>query len=51
VGNLEEQLIKDIDRRVGARQRSNELMRRRLIEDFKAAAGAREGPAPTAERR
>jgi hypothetical protein len=45
---LGEQLVKDIDRLVGARQRSNflteaaekELMRRRQIEALKAAAGA-----------
>jgi hypothetical protein len=45
---LEERLVKDIDRLVGARQRSSflaeaaekELMRRRQIEALKAAAGA-----------
>jgi len=45
---LAEQLVKEIDRLVGARQRSNflaeaaekELMRRRQIEALKAAAGA-----------
>jgi hypothetical protein len=45
---LEDQLLKDIDRLVGPRQRSNflteaaekELMRRRQIEALKAAAGA-----------
>ena len=45
---LEEQLVKDIDRLVGARQRSSflteaaekELMRRRQIEALKAADGA-----------
>jgi Arc/MetJ-type ribon-helix-helix transcriptional regulator len=45
---LAEELVQDIDRLVGARQRSNflteaaekELMRRRQIEALKAAAGA-----------
>ena len=45
---LDEQLVKDIDRLVGTRQRSSflteaaekELLRRRQIEALKAAAGA-----------
>jgi Arc/MetJ-type ribon-helix-helix transcriptional regulator len=45
---LEEQLVEDIDRLVGARQRSSflseaarkELLRRRQIEALKSAAGA-----------